>query len=541
MKSFSELLSEYVNRIGVSDAVLARRLGVSRQTVFRWRQGLTQRPRHRQDVMALAAKLRLEADERDQFLMAAGFPPETALPPAEALEASIASAQEVSNQSETGGGTPGGYIQPGVPISSRRFRAAWLIPAVIGSVLLLAGLISSGAWRSVISGLGWTVRSGAVSEPRRATPDETLILVSPFANYASEKTGFNVAGRLQEALRDVFGGSGLENVRVEVLPGTILEEMSAQQAGLRLNADLVIWGEYDSGRVVAHVSAPTTEGSAASNERRWLIETGEGLGTTINTDLPQDIQWMALFALGQVHYQAGRDDKAEAAFQRALVDPPEDPGARGAIFSYLGSLESRKPATDFDKVIAYYTEAIELLPDQTTAWNNRGVAYLQRGHAGDLHRAEEDFRQVILARPNFSSASLNLAYTLLHEDPDRLDEPLALLEQAEEYEPDLASIQNSLCWDLSLAGNPAQALPHCDKAIRLDPSGYSNDSRGVALAMLGRHSEAISEFRIFLSTLQSEDPSAYARYSATRTAWIVALEKGLDPFDAATRRGLLQE
>ena len=80
MRSFSELLSEYVNRIGVADAELARRLGVSRQTVFRWREGQTQRPRHREDVIALATKLRLEANERDQLLMSAGFRPEVVAP-----------------------------------------------------------------------------------------------------------------------------------------------------------------------------------------------------------------------------------------------------------------------------------------------------------------------------------------------------------------------------------------------------------------------------------------------------------------------------
>jgi DNA-binding XRE family transcriptional regulator len=39
VESFSQLVSDFVNRAGVADAELARRLGVSRQTVFRWRQG----------------------------------------------------------------------------------------------------------------------------------------------------------------------------------------------------------------------------------------------------------------------------------------------------------------------------------------------------------------------------------------------------------------------------------------------------------------------------------------------------------------------
>ena len=74
MDSFSDLLSMFAERAGISDAELARRLGISRQTIFRWREGETQRPRHRDDVARLADALRLESEERTQLFMAAGFP-----------------------------------------------------------------------------------------------------------------------------------------------------------------------------------------------------------------------------------------------------------------------------------------------------------------------------------------------------------------------------------------------------------------------------------------------------------------------------------
>ena len=47
MEEFSQLLNQYVRRTGISDAELARSVGVSRQTIFRWREGVTGRPRHR--------------------------------------------------------------------------------------------------------------------------------------------------------------------------------------------------------------------------------------------------------------------------------------------------------------------------------------------------------------------------------------------------------------------------------------------------------------------------------------------------------------
>jgi len=542
VRSFSELLSEYVNRIGVADAELARRLGVSRQTVFRWREGQTQRPRHREDVIALATKLRLEANERDQLLMSAGFRPEVVAPVGDVGKTDVGPIPATQYPKQPFRDIPAGPAWPAEATFLRPvLRRRWLFAALAGLIVLVIGLTSTDVWQSLASRLGLMIPGSTPMEPVAATFDETLILVSPFANYGSGQIGFNVASRLQEALREVFGGSGLEQVRIEVLPETIMNEAGARRSGMQLAADLVIWGEYDSGRVIAHVTAPGEGAPTVSQERRWILETSEALSTTINTDLPQDIQWMALYTLGQVHYRAGRVEKAEAVFERALGNLPEDPTARGAVFNYLGSLETQKTTPDLDKVIAYYTQAIELLPRLPSALNNRGVAYLERAEEGDHARAEDDFRKAIGWGPDFSAAHLNLAISLLRDNPDDFDEPLALLEQAEELEPDSPGIQNALCWDLSLAGKPDQALPHCDEAVRLDPSGLSNDSRGVALAMLGRHLEAIDEFRIFLDRIRTGNPSAYARYSATRQAWIVSLENGLDPFDAATRRSLLQD
>src|SRR5690606_33325694 len=76
MPNFGELLNLYIERAGITDAELARATGVQRQTIFRWKEGLTARPRYREDVLRIAAKLRLTPAERDGLLLAAGFSPE---------------------------------------------------------------------------------------------------------------------------------------------------------------------------------------------------------------------------------------------------------------------------------------------------------------------------------------------------------------------------------------------------------------------------------------------------------------------------------
>ena len=79
MRTFAEQLSEYMTRTGVSDAELARTIGVRRQTIFRWKEGLVAHPRSAEEVLRCATKLRLTPEERDRLLLAAGFPPEAPL------------------------------------------------------------------------------------------------------------------------------------------------------------------------------------------------------------------------------------------------------------------------------------------------------------------------------------------------------------------------------------------------------------------------------------------------------------------------------
>jgi transcriptional regulator with XRE-family HTH domain len=76
MKTFAELLSLYTERTGISDTELARAIGVSRQTIFRWKQGTTSRPNKREDILAISRKLCLQSEEQANLLLAAGFRPE---------------------------------------------------------------------------------------------------------------------------------------------------------------------------------------------------------------------------------------------------------------------------------------------------------------------------------------------------------------------------------------------------------------------------------------------------------------------------------
>ena len=518
MKSFDKLLSEHIDRTGVSDAELARRLGVSRQTVFRWREGITQRPRNRNDVTELAGKLRLSSQELDELLLAAGFPPEAQSEP------SIPAAGPELDQ--------GGFKSD----SAARARTWPTWPLLLLGAGGLLALLSAGL---MLIDAGPFSRY--LAQPQPATEGETLVLISPFVNYGGGETGYNVAGRLEDALEAEFQAAGLEDIRVERLGSSVVTEDQALEKGLDLKAEVVVWGEYDSGRVIASITPVEGQQISASRERRWLFPTGDELGTTINTELPGEVRWLALYVLGTAKLHSGQPDQAAVLLTRALISPPEDPESLGSIYHSLALVEETTERPDQSRIIGHYTEALKLRPYLVSALNNRAVAYLDRGSAGDLLRAESDLRAALELLPNEPLFSQNLALAMARQEPNNLSEITEMLEQAVEHNPENPGIRNSLCWYYALDRNPDSAMPHCDRAVLLDRSGFSNDSRGLALALMGRYDEAASEFETFLSMLEDGNPDGYSQFVPSREAWIASLEAGQSPFDEAALLQLLTE
>ncbi len=75
--SFSALLSLYMRRIRASASGVATEIGLSREAVNNWRNGLSApNPRSRDKVVACTRYLRLTETETNRLLSAAGFAPE---------------------------------------------------------------------------------------------------------------------------------------------------------------------------------------------------------------------------------------------------------------------------------------------------------------------------------------------------------------------------------------------------------------------------------------------------------------------------------
>jgi len=594
MPSFAELLSEYMARTGISDVELARTIGVRRQTIFRWKEGLVSRPRHREDVLRCADRLRLSAEERDALLVAAGFQPEAAttvpvtVSPDQPAPALSAQAGEPASQE---------VIQP------RRSMSPLMWVIVIAALAVAVGGVLFVTLKPILGPKTYPV----------AGEGETLIVVGRFVNYIGGPSGYNIAGRVQAALEREIEAAQLTGVRVAVWPEEIRDGVAAEAVREHAKATVVIWGEYDSGRVLAGFVVPGSHPEPDERQLEELVASPSDLSATINSALPAEVRYMALLTLGQLYEDQEDFDQARAVYSQALAQPPAESDAIATLHFHLGHIYQVGEPIDLDQAIHYYSHVITLQPGWVTTYNNRAVAYMGRGQAGDLERAIEDLTHTIEAKPDYAVAYVNrgvaylergglddvtralddfsraidlapdahkayinrgVAYLrrgeasdleLATEDFDRAidlapDAPGGYLNRGlayvragererwlEDFErvlalvPDHQGAYNALCWAYALDQQPELALPYCDQAVALDSSGYSRDSRGVVYAELGRLEEAAEDFEAFLNWLDGQPESVYRRHGPKRQAWIQSLNTGKNPIDHETLEQLRQE
>jgi tetratricopeptide (TPR) repeat protein/transcriptional regulator with XRE-family HTH domain len=594
MPTFGELLNQYIERAGITDAELARSTGLQRQTIFRWKEGLTARPRYREDVIRIAARLRLSPSECDALLLAAGFPPNS--PAAGSLIHSSSTpenaALEDADLDQDGASPP--PVLPSPPVSIHRSRlidrpdimlvtaaAMILVIAVAGTFLLRAFIPPAPSTPNASTPVALTFPTAEVAAaltarpiptatPIAAQPGEQLIVIAPFVGYTSSDIRFNIAGRIREAVEEEIQRAQLEDVRVVIWPEPVADSEQAETLLTASGAVLAIWGEYDAGRVRAGLSTPLLE------DAFWInpVDAPSALPLVINEDVPRDARIFALYTLGSYYRATDEVAKALAAYQRALAQTPTDPATLASLHFYVGLLTpqvSGYTTQSLTESIYHYTNSLALQPAWENVRYNRGTSYLGRAllsldERADLDAAIADLDVVILRRPARIDPLINrgIAYYQRNSAGD-LDAARADFSRAIELQPadyqayyhralveirggetaswqaDLARVQslapqyaparNAFCWGYAIAGEAATALPYCDAAVASDPTGASLDSRAIALAQLERHADAAADLRAYLDWVRTDFPDIYEKYRGPRVeSWIEALERGENPF-----------
>ena len=415
MPTFAELLTEYMARTGIGDAELARRIQVSRLTLIRWREGVTSRPRYREDVVRCAEVLRLTPEESDGLLLAAGFAPDNA-------PASVETA-----------------APDDAPASGLARRAARTLYQRRGVRIAVVALLVVAAVIGVSFAIGI---QGRTPDHPVAAAGESLIVMAPFVNYTGGQQGFNIRGRLKEEIDRELSEAGLSGVRTVEWPDVISGEPDAVDAGVRSRASMVIWGEYDSGRVMATFTVPPLRQAQGSYGPQVvdIASSPAELPTAINVALTGEVRSVALMTLGQLYLEQGEHDLAKTALAQALTRQPIDAGTLAGLRFRLGRAYLGGRYIDLDEAVWLFTQVLAVQPRSVDTLNNRALAYLDRGRDGDVALAIEDLTRAVSLDNQRAGTYLNRAVASLeHGDAAYLGRALADLEQAIEIEADYAS------------------------------------------------------------------------------------------------------
>jgi tetratricopeptide (TPR) repeat protein/transcriptional regulator with XRE-family HTH domain len=596
--TFGELLAQYMNRAGISDSEMARAIGVQRQTIFRWKEGLVARPRVREDVLHLASKLRLTPEERDQLLLAAGFPPESrtvaiqeAVPtkvdppfvvPAESPALPLT---QPPKQDETSAERlvtiPLESPTPARP--ARRWN--WLVS---GSGILLAVVLGLVIWRmnrqeplvlATPQPLPQTALpiTSPTPTPPRARDNETLILIAQFTQYNAE--GLNVAGRIQAALQKQITAAQLLSTTVAVWAQPIQDEAQARQFLSATRATILIWGEYDSGRVLVHWF---TGGLPKVEDQEFRFTSPANLLTYVNEKVPDEMRSLALFTLGRLFCLEHAYAKAIVTFQQALSLRPPDDNLKAQINFYLGWASSQGGSIGaLDKGIGYYSQAYQLNSRLYDALYNRGTLWINRFYllaAGSpeskksLDNAINDLHTLLHAIPGIAVANLNLGLAY-YERNQPGDQQLAIqyfgevvdlkpsdhrgwyyralsqirsgdgitwttdLSQTLIISPTFSWADDAFCWGYALAQQPQAGLHYCTIALanqqdQPNHESTSHDALGIIYAQLGRYPEAIAELQAYQAWVAQFRAGQYVKPSVEQVdGWISQLQDGQNPFN----------
>ena len=470
MATFSELLTTYMTRTGIGDADLARRIGVNRLTLIRWKEGVTSRPRYREDVVKCADVLRLTAEEGDELLLSAGFYPENPVAPAEPPEP-VALEKELLPVSVEMLPAPAPDLTPAT--LARRLRQRPPIRIAIVAVLALA----------VLCGIGAAVAFLAFGPSYPVAADgESLIVMAPFANYTGGQQGFNVRGRIRDEIDREMQAAGVVGVRTVEWPQAIASESAARDAGRRAGAAIVIWGEYDSGRAMAVLTVPFATGQRHHQQVVDITSSPAELPTTINIDLTGEVRTLALLTLGQLYLEQDKPDKAKTVLIQALARPPVDPVAMVSLKYRLGVAYQSGQLVDLDESILLFSQVLEVLPRSVDAYNSRAVAYLERGRTGDAGRAIDDLTSAMTIAPRKPTPYLNRAVAYMERGwPEDLVLAINDLDQAIALDQDAAGahVNRAVAYlQRNNDGDVERAFADLEQAIDIQP--------GLAAAYLNR-------------------------------------------------------
>ncbi len=213
---------------------------------------------------------------------------------------------------------------------------------------------------------------------------------------------------------------------------------------------------------------------------------------------------MMLGALGFVYVEKKDYHEAQKIF-KIVSKFKMDQGSFGLGFVF-GMLNENDEALDA------YDRAIELNPQYSLAWNNKGVTL------GKLDRPEDAlaaFDKAIELNTKFFDVWYNKGVAL--GNLNRPEEALTAFEKAIELNPQDSEAKFNKGFALGKLNRPEDALEAFDKAIELNPQYFKAwYNKGVALGKLDRPEEALTAFEKAVELNPQGSEAWYGKGSALK-------------------------
>ena len=200
-----------------------------------------------------------------------------------------------------------------------------------------------------------------------------------------------------------------------------------------------------------------------------------------------------------------RADKTDAAIEvleQLREIQPNLPMVHVATGDLYRQQEAYAAAVDaYDTALQLYSER------ETDQWFVRYARAISHERQGNWEQAEADFRKALELNPGHPQILNYLGYSLV-EKQIKLDEALAMIEEAVQRQPDSGYIVDSLGWALYRLGRYEEAIGHMERAAELMPvDPVVNDHLGDVLWAVDRKTEARFQWKRALSFVDKENPS----------------------------------
>jgi tetratricopeptide (TPR) repeat protein len=363
-----------------------------------------------------------------------------------------------------------------------------------------------------------------------ATPNEQLMIVTEFEQSGTKK--YDATRRIHDRLEEELTKAGITNVRLVVMPKVSNKE-EARALGQRHQAVFVIWGWYDDNGITPNFTiVKESQHSLVNAElKEVVVDPIRDFAVYVSQGLPAQMSYLATFTIGQLYYWDGKYDQALGDFDVAVANLEQSrriegiplPDGAASLYFYRGYIR-QEIKNQPDQAIDDYNQTIELDPKFTVAYNNRGVAYANKG---DLDQANAEYTRAIELDPKYALAYYNRGFNQskkgnleqaiadytkaielnpadtdsytgrgdAYADQGKLDQAIADCNEAIKLDPKDARAFNT-CGNVYFDnGNLDQAVAEYTKSIELDPTyawAYSN--RGTALNRENKMDQALADF-----------------------------------------------